>query len=118
MTEISAWNRPLFRLIVLDEASDFIDSLPDKAREKVLYNIRKVRHGVKDAELFKKLGESDIWEFRTLYQGEAYRLLAFWDKDEETLIVATHGFKKKSQKVPQDEIAHAESIRQTYYNDK
>lgn len=47
--------QPLFKLIALKDAIDFLDSLPDKAREKILYNIRKVRYGVKEAELFKKL---------------------------------------------------------------
>ena len=31
------------------------------------YNVRKVKSGIMDAELFKKLdGSNDIWEFRTL----------------------------------------------------
>ncbi len=57
----------------------------------MFYNIDKVVGGVKDQELFKKLGDTDIWEFRTSWQGMAYRLFAFWDKDGETLVVATHG---------------------------
>lgn len=32
-----------------------------------------------DPELFKKLTD-EIWEFRTLYQGLQYLILAFWDK--------------------------------------
>ena len=53
----------------------FLNSLDKKHMEKILYNIRKsqVAH---DPELLKKLGE-EIWEFRTLYQGLQYRLLAF-----------------------------------------
>lgn len=38
----------IFRLITLSEAIEFLDSLPDNVREKVLYNIRKVRGGIKD----------------------------------------------------------------------
>ena len=90
-------DRPLFKLIALRDAQAFLDALPDKVREKVLYNIRKVRYGVQDKDLFKKLDE-DIWEFRTLWQGIAYRLFAFWDTDGETLVIATHGIIKKSQK--------------------
>lgn len=62
-------DRPLFNLVLLKEAEDFILSLPEKVQNKVLFNIRKVRFGVKDIDLFKKLGDTDIWEFRTLYQG-------------------------------------------------
>lgn len=111
-------NRQIFRLIVLREATEFIAALPDKAREKVFYNIRKVRGGIKDKELFKKLGDTDIWEFRTSWQGVTYRLLAFWDKDSETLVVATHGFIKKSQKTPLGEINHAKAIMKEYFNEK
>lgn len=108
----------IFRLIALTEAIEFLDSLPDKVREKVIYNIRKVRGGIKDTRLFKKLGNTPIWEFRTEYNGMAYRLLAFWDKDGETLVVATHGFKKKQQKTPQSEIDHAKAIMKEYFNEK
>jgi len=109
--------RKIFRLITLKEATDFIDGLPDKAREKVFYNIRKLQAGVRDDELFKKLNDN-IWEFRTLWQGTAYRLFAFWDKETETLIVATHGISKKTQKTPHKEIEKAEALRKEYFNSK
>lgn len=95
---IESMDKQFFRLIALREAIEFIENLPDNVREKVLYNIRKVRGGVKDSKLFKKLGDSPIWEFRTEYMGIAYRLFAFWDKDGETLVVATHGFRKSNRK--------------------
>ena len=53
---------------------------------------------------------SEIWEFRTLYEGTAYRLFSFWDKDSEALVVATHGIVKKTQKTPSKEIARAEEM--------
>lgn len=111
-------DKPLFRLIALKDAVDFIDALPDKAREKVLYNIRKIRGGVRDVELFKKLEGSEIWEFRTRWQGMAYRLFAFWDTEAETLVVATHGMVKKTQKTPKAEIERAEAIRREYFDNK
>lgn len=110
--------KPLFKVLVMESAKDFIDSLPTSASDKIYYNIRKVRFGVRDQELFKKLGDTDIWEFRTRWQGMAYRLLAFWDKDENTLVVITHGFAKKSQKTPKSEIAKAERLRVEYFNNK
>jgi hypothetical protein len=65
----------LFDIIFLDEAFEFLNNLERKHYEKILYNIRKaqIEH---DPELFKKLN-NDIWEFRTLFQGQKYRLLAF-----------------------------------------
>ena len=61
-----------------------------------------------------------IWEFRTLYKKTQYRLLAFWDKEDknETLVIATHGFVKKTSKVSKSEIEKAEDIRTKYFDDK
>ena len=55
-----------------------------------------------------------------LYRFPFYRLLAFWDKTDkkETLVLATHGFVKKTGKVDKKEIDKAEKIRQAYFKDK
>lgn len=88
----------LFEITFLDEAFEFLKGLDRKHYEKIIYNIRKAQTG-NDPELFKKLN-NEIWEFRTLYQGLQYRLLAFWDKTSttETLVISTHGFIKKEVK--------------------
>ena len=83
-----------------------------------MYNIRRIQEGERNKELFKKLENSEIWEFRTLYNKLAYRLFAFWDKEEEALIIATHGIIKKTQKTPLKEIIKAERLRQEYLNNK
>lgn len=61
---------------------------------------------------------SDIWELRTKYNGLNYRLFAFWGTEAETLIVATHGIVKKTQKTPSKEIAKAEKTRKLYFEVK
>ncbi|MCX6239625.1 MAG: type II toxin-antitoxin system RelE/ParE family toxin [Bacteroidia bacterium] len=108
----------LFVIIFLDKAFEFLSSLDKKHYEKILFNIRKsqTEH---DPELFKKLKE-EIWEFRTLFQGIQYRLLAFWDKTntENTLVISTHGFIKKRSKVPDNEIQKAKQLRIKYFEDK
>ena len=71
-----------------------------------------------DNELFKKLENTEIWEFRTLYNGKQYRLLSFWDTTNEAFVIATHGFIKKTQKTPLQEIRRAEEIRYIYFNSK
>ena len=40
----------------------------------------------------------------------------FWDTEEETLVIATHGIVKKTQKAPLKEIAKAEEIRKVLYS--
>ena len=52
------------------------------------------------------------------YNKTAYRLFAFWDKDKDTLVIATHGIIKKTQKTPSKEIAKAEAIRKEYFKNK
>lgn len=64
----------IFRLILSTEADEFLLSLPEKVADKIRYNIRRVQKGERDPELFKKLGDTEIWEFRTLYNKMAYRL--------------------------------------------
>ena len=111
-------DKPIFKLVTLPEADAFLNSLTPAVVRKVLYNIRKVAGGVKDADIFNKLGDTGIWEFRTSWEGMAYRLFAFWDKDGETLVVATHGLVKKTQKTPKREIKHAQMIRKEYFEAK
>lgn len=100
--------------MILDEAKRFVLGLPRQAMSKVFYNVQRIADGERNTELFKKLEGTEIWEFRTLYNGIQYRLFAFWDTRRETLVVATHGIIKKSQKTPSKEIAKAEKIRQEY----
>lgn len=107
-----------FEIIILEEVFEFLKKLPKKHSEKILYNIRKSQVEL-DAVLFKKLN-NEIWEFRTLYQGLQYRLLAFWDKslESQTFVVSTHGFVKKRSKVPDNEIQKAQQIREKYLKEK
>ena len=110
--------KPNYEIKLLSEAVEFLESLDDRTREKIYYNIRKSQ-SVNDNELFKKLSDF-IWEFRTLYNSKAYRLFSFWDRidGKETLVVATHGILKKTQKTPPKEIRKAEEIRRQYFDNK
>ena len=104
-----------FKVVLMDEALTFVRSLPLKVQQKITYNFKKTELGVMDKELFKKLENSEIWEFRTLFNGNCYRLFSFWDTETETLVIATHGIIKKSQKTPPKEITKAEEIRKKYF---
>lgn len=100
----------------LPEASEFLLTIDDAAAKKLVYNVSKVCSGIKDANIFKKLENTNIWEFRALNNGNCYRLLSFWDSRIETLIVATYGIMKKTQKTPKKEIEKAETIRKNYFD--
>ena len=47
-------------------AQNFIESLTEAVSYKIYYNIKRVAGGERNKELFKKLENSEIWEFRTL----------------------------------------------------
>lgn len=102
-------------IIYLEDAHKFLSELPKNANRKMLYVIDQVKQGSRDSRLFKKLEGSEIWEFRAEYESNAYRLLAFWDKNRKSLVVATHGFSKKDQKTPLKEIKKAERLRKDYF---
>ena len=104
-----------FDVIFLEEARDFLLNLDEKSRDKIIFNIDKAKIKT-DKELFKKL-RNEIWEFRTLFNKTHFRIFAFWDRDEEqeTLVLATHGIIKKTDKTPKREIDKAEQIRLRYF---
>ncbi|MEQ8773977.1 MAG: type II toxin-antitoxin system RelE/ParE family toxin [Marinoscillum sp.] len=107
-----------FEIKLLEEAFSFIKSQNNKVQDKIFYNIRKAQI-LNDPKLFKKLNQN-IWEFRTKYAGLQYRILAFWDKEnnEMTLVCGTHGFVKKTDKVSSQEIEKAEQMRVEYFEQK
>jgi len=107
-----------FKVEFLKEVFEFLDGIDKKARNKILFNIDKAKV-ITDNTLFKKL-TSDIWEFRTLYNKKQYRLFAFWDKTDNkvTIVIATHGIVKKTQKTPKKEIDKATEMMNKYFESK
>lgn len=107
-----------FRIEFLEEVFDFLDALDEKTRNKIFFNMDKVKFK-KDDTLFKKL-TSDIWEFRTLFNKKQYRLFAFWDKEDNnvTIVVATHGIIKKTKKTPKKEIDKATELMKKHFKNK
>jgi len=107
-----------FEVDFLQDVIDFFENIEEKARDKIIFNIHKARKS-NDPKLFKKLTD-EIWEFRTLYNKKQYRLFAFWDKTKETktLVVATHGIIKKTQKTPTKEIMKAKELMKKYFEEQ
>jgi len=100
-----------FSTYFLKEADRFLKSLDLQTQKKVLLNIRYAQYRL-DPELFKKI-RGDIWEFRTNFSKTQIRFLAFWDKRkrDDTQVILTHGFVKKSWEIAEKEIKKAESAR-------
>ena len=53
-----------------------------------------------------------------MYDGLHIRLLAFWDKSDNsnTLVIATHGFIKKSARVSSNQIQRAVKLKKIYFD--
>lgn len=105
-------------MLFLEEAKVFLDKLDEKARDKIIYNIRKAQVS-NDKELFKKLS-GEIWEFRTLFNKTYYRLFAFWDKSDniDTVVISTHGLIKKTGQTPQGDLDKVLRLRKIYLEQK
>lgn len=93
---------------------DYLDELDSKQVEKVLWTLRaiKVLNPVPAQYLQKMTNTDDLWEVRVSFAGNIFRLLGFYN-DEGTLILA-HGFTKKTQKTPAQEIVTAENRKKDY----
>lgn len=62
---------------------------------------------------FKKLvGTNEIWECRIQLGSNSFRIFCFFIKNAS--VVLTHGFVKKSQKIPKREINKAEAYRKDF----
>ncbi|MBN2264026.1 MAG: type II toxin-antitoxin system RelE/ParE family toxin [Prolixibacteraceae bacterium] len=107
-------------VILLKQAEDFTDSIDVNPKKKLFQAIRKTKERL-FGQWFTKLKNSDgIFEFRIDDSGKYYRLFAFWDTEGEeiSLVVATHGLIKKTNKTPPYEIRKAEKIKREYFEEK
>ena len=59
---------------------------------------------------------SGLYEIRVQVGSNIYRIFCFFDIDN--IVVIGHGFQKKSQKTPKQQIEKAEQIKREYYDSK
>ena len=97
---------------------EFLDSLTNKQFEKISFVLELVEQfDIVPSKYFKKLkGTDDIWETRVQYGNNIFRILGFFDGND--LVVLNHAFTKKSQRIPQKEIAIAEKRKHNYFRKK
>jgi phage-related protein len=84
--------------------------LDDRTLAKILavFKLVETQHMV-PTQYFKKLSGRDLWECRVGLGGRIYRFMGFWETG--ALIVLTHGFQKKTQKTPLQEINKALNLK-------
>lgn len=96
---------------------DFLDSLDYKMRAKILRLVLLLKENGNDLrEPYSKYLEDGLFELRAKQGTNITRVIYFFMIDKE--IVVTHGFVKKSQKMPQTEIELAKKYREDYISRK
>jgi phage-related protein len=97
---------------------EFFNSLTNKQFEKIAFVLDLIEQiDIVPRKYFKKLiGTEDIWEVRVRHGNNIFRILGFFDGKD--LVVLNHAFAKKSQKIPQKEIAVAEKRKNNYFKQK
>ena len=95
--------------------SDFLDSLSGKTAQKITWILKLIEEtDFVPKKYFKKLLPHDIWEVRIDFSGNTYRILSFIYNNSH--LILTHGFIKKTQKIPRNEIDKALSYKSDYIN--
>ncbi len=93
----------------------FLDSLPGRFAQKVTWVLEILENqDMLPASYFKKLVNTDLWEIRVQMGSNTCRILCFFEKG--SIIILTHGFIKKTQKTPLQEIARANEYMKDYYS--
>lgn len=93
---------------------EFLIGLEASARAKVVRSVEMLRAlPVVPAKFWRKLGDQKLWEVRAEYAGNIYRILATTAKGNR--VVLLHGFQKKSQKTPRQDMEIAQQRQRRYF---
>ncbi|MGB8191792.1 MAG: type II toxin-antitoxin system RelE/ParE family toxin [Chitinophagaceae bacterium] len=101
-----------------DYFKEFFSLLAPKVQKKVIWTLKIIEELERIPETyFKHLENTDgLYEIRIQCGSNIFRVFCFFD--DNNLIVITHGFQKKTQKTPVNEIEKATRIKKTYYEEK
>ena len=93
---------------------EFLDSLPGKKAQKIVWVLQLVEELDKvPINYFKKLaGTDDLWEIRIQVGSADFRILGFFTG--QNILILNHAFQKKAQKIPVKHIKVAESRKRDY----
>ncbi|ADV42341.1 type II toxin-antitoxin system RelE/ParE family toxin [Bacteroides helcogenes] len=95
---------------------DFMKTLKEKEQEKIQYGLLLLKTQDRLPKKFVKLVKEGLYELRTEYNGNIYRVFFIFDNGQ--IVILFNGFQKKTQKTPSNEIEKALKIKEEYYADK
>lgn len=95
--------------------AEFLDNLEPAARAKVVRTLELVRTlPFVPSKFWQKMGAGqNLWEVRVEYDGNIYRVLAATAKGNRVILL--HGFQKKSQKTPRQDMEIAQQRQKRYF---
>ncbi len=91
----------------------FLETLSAAVVKKIDYGLVLLKTMERVPTKFVKHIEDGIYELRTEWEGNIYRV--FFVFDGNCIVVLFNGFQKKSQKTPRSEIEKAKRIKEEYY---
>ena len=96
----------------------FYESQNQKVQEKIIWTLKIVEEINRVPEIYLKYlkNSNGIYEMRVQVGTNIFRIFCFFDQNN--LVVVGHGFQKKTQKTPKQEIEKAEQIKNEYYGSK
>ena len=95
---------------------EYLDGLDAKQAAKVLWTLSaiKLTHPAPSLYLKKMVATDDLWEARVIFAGNIFRLLGWMDGTDK--LILAHGFTKKTEKTPLQEIRTTETRKKIYEN--
>ncbi len=93
----------------------FLGELEPASRAKIVRTLELLRTlPIVPAKFWQKMaGSQNLWELRTEYAGNIYRVLASTAKRNRVILL--HGFQKKSQKTPRQDMEIAQQRQKRYF---
>lgn len=97
---------------------EFFTQQTRKVQDKILWTFKVIEELDHIPENYLKFikNSSGIYEVRVQVGSNIFRIFCFFDVDN--LVVIGHGFQKKTQKTPKQQIEQTEQIKKEYYDSK
>jgi phage-related protein len=101
-----------------DYFENFYENQTDKVKKKIIWTLKVIEEIDRVPEIYLKhlKNTTGLYEIRVQVGSNIFRIFCFFDLDN--IVVVGHGFQKKSQKTPKQQIERAEQIKKEYYESK
>ena len=96
----------------------FYESQSAKVKKKIIQTLKAIEELDRIPDIYLKhlKNTTGLYEIRVQVGNNIFRIFCFFDFDN--LIIIGHGFIKKTQKTPKQELEKAEQIKKEYYECK